>query len=301
MLGYYIKLNMNIGLKQHSESKSGEWQELINDSTFRYMQRFQRGSRGTVQQSWPAVRSFLWCRRWFRCYADWRQTKSILWLSICTTSILPGARLRAADTHSAPGAIWELWWHSAEIQEWLVLDLSRGRCSGGGILLRGVGRQRLQAAHGSATWTAAKRVTYTGTRKEASEALIKTCWVKKPLWLFNASFGFPFKNTNNCLMWGKWHVWWLSMCRCLRNIKGHRQVLVNYGMMACGGSHCSGAHFLHQRGTVLECRGCGASWVLWSDRWPCSCESQVGSGVAVGAHWGPEPGGRSGGPCTGTN
>lgn len=148
--------------------------------TFRYMQWFQRGSSWAVHQCWfevtVAVGGFFGSRRQSGCAADWGQAESVLWLSICTSCILSGAGLWAADTYSASGAIW---WRL--VKERLVLDLSRGGCFGRVILLRGVGGQRLHAAHGGAAWTAAKSVTYAGTRKEAHKALIKTCWVDNTL------------------------------------------------------------------------------------------------------------------------
>lgn len=145
------------------------------------MQRFQGGSSRTIKQCWSEVRAgvrgFFGCRGQPGRCTDWRQAEGILWLSICTPSILPGAWLGAADTRRAPGAIRELRRRSAEVQEWLLLDLSRGGCFGGGILLRGVRGQRLHAAHRGAAWTAAESVTYAGTREEAYKALIKICWV----------------------------------------------------------------------------------------------------------------------------
>lgn len=147
------------------------------------MQWFQRGSGWAGQQCWPevqaAVGGFFGGRRQPGRRADWGQAESILWVSICTPRILPGAGLWTADACGAPGAIWELGRRTAEIQERLVLDWSRGSHFGGGILLRGVGGQRLHAAHGGAAWTAAKSVTYAGTREEAHTALIKTCWMRR--------------------------------------------------------------------------------------------------------------------------
>lgn len=144
---------------------------LDEHPTFRYMQWFQRGSSWAVQQCWPevsaAVGGFFGGRRQPGCNADWGQAEGILWLSICTPCILPGAGLWAADTYSASGAVGVLWWRSAEVLDRLVLDLSRGCCFGGAVLLRGVGGQRLHAAHGGAAWAAAKSVTYAGTREEA--------------------------------------------------------------------------------------------------------------------------------------
>lgn len=86
-----------------------------------------------------------------------------------------------------------------------------------------------------------------------------------------------------------------SARKCLIDIKDHQRVVGNCGVITCGGSHCSGTHFLHLPGTVLGCRGCGASWAPWTDRWPYSCESQAGSGVEAEAHWDLEAGERSGG------
>lgn len=182
-LHHYCKWNKINSLMRDQPKLS-----LFDDyPTFRYMQWFQRGTSRAVQQCWPEVNVAVWCffgcRRQPGCGADWGQAESILWLSICSSCVLPGAGLWAADTHSAPGAIWELWWRSAEVQERLVLDLSRRGCFGGAVLLRGMGGQRLHAAHGGAAWTATESVTYAGTREEAYKALIKTCWVRKWLWL----------------------------------------------------------------------------------------------------------------------
>lgn len=91
-------------------------------------------------------------------------------------------------------------------------------------------------------------------------------------------------------------MWQDGVCRCLIDIKGHRQVWGNCGVMTCGDNHCFNTHFLHQPGTALGCRGCGASWAPWTDRWPYSCDSQAGSGVGPEAHWDPEAGERPGGP-----
>lgn len=144
------------------------------------MQWFQRGSSRAVHQCWlevsAAVGGLLRGRRQPGYGADWRQAESVLWLSICAPSVLPGAGLWAADTYSASGAIWELW--RCSVEEWLVIGLSRESCFCGGILLRGVGGQGLHAAHGGAAWTAAS-VTYAGTRNVAQKALITTCWMRK--------------------------------------------------------------------------------------------------------------------------
>lgn len=87
-----------------------------------------------------------------------------------------------------------------------------------------------------------------------------------------------------------------SVCRCLIDIKDHQQALGNCGVMTCGGNHCFGTHFLHLPGTVLGCRGCGASWDPWTDRWPYSSESQAGSGVGAEVHLDLEAGERPVGP-----
>lgn len=100
---------------------------------------------------------------------------------------------------------------------------------------------------------------------------------------------FHFKNTKQPI-WGKSFrklvrqcvqkvITWLWWQKC--------------GVMTCGDIHCFGTHFLHLPGTVLGCRGCGASWARWTDRWLCSCESQAGSGVGAEEHLGLEAGGRS--------
>lgn len=65
---------------------------------------------------------------------------------------------------------------------------------------------------------------------------------------------------------------------------GHQQLEGNDGTIICGDKHCFGTHFLHLPGTELGCRGCGASFALWTDRWPGSCVNQAGSEVAEEGH-----------------
>lgn len=155
----------------------------ISYHTFGYMKWFERRSSEAVQQLWPEVSSTVWSffgsRRqpWRR--ADWGQAESILRLPISAPRVLPGAGLRTAHKHGTLGAVRKLWRWPVEVQECFVLTCSllRGSCFGGGVLLRGMGRQRLHAPHRGAVWTAAESVTYAGTREEAHTALIKTCWV----------------------------------------------------------------------------------------------------------------------------
>lgn len=64
----------------------------------------------------------------------------------------------------------------------------------------------------------------------------------------------------------------------------YQQIRGNYGAMTCGDNHCFGTYFLHLQGTELGCRGCAVSWALWTDRWPGSCESLVGSEAVEEEH-----------------
>lgn len=69
-----------------------------------------------------------------------------------------------------------------------------------------------------------------------------------------------------------------SYYNALQQLEGNR------GTIICGGKHCYGTHFLHLPGTELVCRGCGAFWALWTDRWPGSCVNQAGSEVEEEGH-----------------
>lgn len=149
-----------------------------NYPTVRSWQWFQWGRNGATRQRWLEVRAavggFFGCGRQSRCCADWGQAESVLRLPICSTSLLPGAGLGAADARRVPGAVRELRRGLAEeVRPAEASSCSRGSGFGGGVLLWGVGWQRLHAAHRSAAWTAAQGVTYAGTRKQANRALIK--------------------------------------------------------------------------------------------------------------------------------
>jgi len=249
--------------------------------TFRNMQWFQGGASGAVQQRWPevhaAVRGFFGGGRQPGRCSHWGQAERVLRPPVCGARVLPGAGLRAADTHAAPGANRELRRRSAEVQQRLVLDLSRAGGFGGAILLWGVRGQRLHAARGGAAWTAAQSVTYAGAREEAYKALIKTGCT-------SSSEVKPSERGETVLQTSE------------RLLKVSDRVWSNWGVMAHGANHRVGTHSLHRPGTGSGCRGCGASWAPGTDRWPGSCESRVGSGAEAGACWGPEVGGRSGGP-----
>lgn len=65
---------------------------------------------------------------------------------------------------------------------------------------------------------------------------------------------------------------------------GHQQLEGNYSTIICGDKHCFGTYFLHLPSTELGCRGCGASWALWTDRWLGFCANQDGSEVEGEGH-----------------
>lgn len=117
----------------------------------------------------------------FRCKSHFwgGHVESVLRLAVRPARLLLGAGFGAADPCSAPRAVKELRRRPTDDCERFVLTcpLTRGRRLGGGVLLWGVGWQRLHAAHWGAAGAAAKGVTYAGTRKRACSAFIKICQV----------------------------------------------------------------------------------------------------------------------------